>query len=60
MKQQVGPDLQQGFQEAQGRQVGLLHPQLVRGGGLPFVSENRGHGVPVPEEEERPGLRTTP
>ena len=51
LDQQVGPDLKQGFKEAQGRQVRLLQ-QLGLGGGLPFLPEASGHGIPVPRAEE--------
>lgn len=51
LKQQVGPGLHQGFQKAEGRQVGLLQQQLVAAGGFPLLRQSGGRSVPMPEEE---------
>ena len=52
LDQQVGPDLKQGFEEVQGRQVCLPQQQPGLGGGLPFLPEASGHSVPMPGAEE--------
>ena len=52
LDQQVGPDLKQGFEEVQGRQVCLPQQQPGLGDGLPFLPEAGGHSVPMPRAEE--------
>lgn len=37
LEEQVGPGLEEGFQEAEGGQVGLLQQQLASAGGFPLL-----------------------
>lgn len=52
LNQQVGPGLEQGFQEAEGRQVCLLEQQLASMARPPALPQDSGCGVPVSEEDQ--------